>query len=107
MEELAVSMSLSVPELKMSPVEPSTMNRIMLPPSEPMRRLEELLRLPETLRAEPIVEDPNPVRLPTTRSVPDVNVFPVPPSTKKYPVAPPPEPTKRLEEAVRLPETLS
>ena len=71
------------------------------------------MRFPETFREEPIEEEAfevNPLSnraRPRARSVPDVNVFPVPPSTKKYPVAPPPEPTKRLEEAVRLPETLS
>src|SRR3989344_8221830 len=93
MEELAVSMSLSVPELKMSPVEPSTMKRMLSSPSEPIRGVEETVRLPERMREDPEEEayELNPpwsVASPTVRRVPEVETAPLParePSTEKVP----------------------
>ena len=57
MVELLLSMSLRVPEEERSPVYPSAMKRMMLPPSEPIRRVEETPRLPPTVKPEPMELD--------------------------------------------------
>src|SRR3989338_10474606 len=77
MVELLLSMRTRVPELERLPVEPSTMKRMLSSPSEPIRRVEETLRLPERIREDPEEEayELNPpwsVASPTVRRVPEV-----------------------------------